>query len=66
MKEVVIWLDESNGNLLDLNGLYIANSQGGNFKLGTMEEKENLDVAKLISLGLSADDLIKLKANKVI
>lgn len=53
-------------SLYDKNGVYITSLVGTNYIFEEFKEDESVDVAKLISLGLTSQDLISLKANNII
>ncbi len=66
MKKVIATI-EDNGNLVDDNGTIIMATGGMNYKFAELDEtKEGFSVAQLVSLGVTPDDLIKMKANGVI
>ena len=66
MKKVIATIDDS-GNLTDNNGIVMVSTTGMNYDLPELDEsKEGFSVAQLVSLGVTPDDLIKMKANGVI
>ena len=65
-KKIILEIDE-NGNLCDKNNLWVLTEfQGLNFEYDFYDENETKDITKMLSLGCTADDLIKLKANGII
>ena len=70
MKKQIILNVDSNDNLVDDNSNVIVSSFSAmsySYKtLDDIKNKESIDVAKLVSLGVTPDDLIKLKANKIL
>lgn len=66
MKKVIITIDDA-GNMLDDTGLTILNISGMTYKFTEVGGGEtDIDVVKLVGLGVSPDDLIKMKASGVI
>lgn len=63
MRKIVAYLDDS-GNLIDCD----KNNTGLNVSAWSFDDAEQdaVDVAKLMSLGATSDDLLKLKASGVI
>ena len=65
MKKIVLNLGED-GNITDDNGTLIVGTTGMNYKFEEFKEVPKVDIEKLMALGATADDLIKLKATGVI
>lgn len=66
MKKVIVRIDD-NGNMIDENGSIIVCVSAMNYNLAEYDESaSSIDAAKLLGLGATPDDLIKLKAAGVI
>jgi|GEM_PF-3012404 len=60
---IVLEYDQSTGGLTDKNGMYVV----GVVNLVSLEpENNNKDIIELIKLGVSSDDIIKMKNNDLI
>jgi hypothetical protein len=67
-RKILLTIDE-NGNLLDDNGIQILasfTSMTYVYTDATDEQAESADIVQLATLGMSADDLLKLKVAGVI
>jgi len=73
MQKVILNLDDT-GNLTDDNGTLMIGTMGMNYNMPVMDPPEAADpeppteatLPELIKLGVSIDDIIKLKANNII
>lgn len=68
MKKIIATIDDA-GNLTDDNGLIVMNIGSMSFKFKEFEEKESGEsstVAQMVSLGVTTDDLIKMRASGLI
>lgn len=67
MRKVIAFIDD-NENLMDKNKVIICNLAGQAYDFEDAGEKAEKaeDIAQLISLGVTPDDLIKLKANGIL
>ncbi len=63
MKDVIVTIDDA-GNMVDADGKIMMNITGMNYRFKKV--KKQADIEKLVSLGVSPDDLIKMKANDLI
>ncbi len=65
-KRIILTIND-NGDLMDDNGgIVMGGFESMNFVYQDADDKQAIDIAKLVSLGVTPDDLIKLKANKII
>ena len=66
MEKKVI-LEIRDDNLTDKNGKIIwSGFSASGFEVEELPTEESTDIPQLVSMGMSADDLIRLKLNKVI
>ncbi len=63
MKEVTVTIDDTN-NMIDANGAIMMSLHGTTYQF--KEAKKQVDIEKLVALGVSPDDLMKMKASDLI
>ncbi len=63
MKDVIVTIDDA-ANMVDADGKIMMNITGMNYRFKKV--KKQADIEKLVSLGVSPDDLVKMKANDLI
>ena len=61
--KIVLEYDEATASLTDKSGIYVAAVVG---LVSFEEENNNKDIIELVKLGVSSDDIIKMKHNGLI
>ena len=66
MKKIVLTIDSTGQLVDDSNACIYAGFDTAGYNYKEQEEVVKADVAQLVSLGVTADDLLKLKASGII
>lgn len=65
-KPVIVQYDSSDKNFYDMDGTAICYCDASALNLGSVEEMKKVDIVELVKLGVTADEIVKMKNNGVL